>query len=111
LTKGDGNKVKILKENWPAVTFPLPAGSPLTEMEIKLADDTGEVDFGDDGVLAFDGVAFSGSNVVNLSNLTVTTGSLSIGSDKAPNVVGGSITFQGSPLNDKGEMVLVVAAP
>jgi len=111
LSKGDGDKVKIVKENWPAITFPLPAGSPLAEMEIKLAEDTGEVDFADDGVLTFDGVAFSGSNVVNLTNLTLTTGAVTVGSDKAPNVVGGSITFTGSPLNDQGEMVLVVAAP
>ncbi|MFO1462501.1 MAG: hypothetical protein U1F66_01890 [bacterium] len=112
LSKGSADgKVKILTENWPAIKFPLPAGSPLAEMEIKLAEDTGEADFGDDGKLSFEGVAFSGSNVVNLTGLTLTTESLTIGSDKAPNVVGGSINFQGSPLNDQGEMTLVVAAP
>ncbi len=104
-------KVKITTDNWPAITFPLPAGSPIANMEIKLADDTPEADFGSDGKLTFDGVSFSGSNVVNLTGLKLTTESITIGSDVAPNVVGGSITFQGSPLNAQGEMVLVVAAP
>ncbi len=111
LSEVEGGKVKVLPENWPKITFPLPAGSPLTELEIKLAEETGEAPFGDDGVLTFEGVAFSGSNVVNLSDLTLTTGTVTIDSSKAPKVVGGTISFEGSPLNDAGEMKLVVAAP
>ncbi len=53
-------------------TFPLPAGSPLTELEIKLAEETGETDFGDDGVLEFDGVAPAQGTVLGGIGLDLT---------------------------------------
>lgn len=106
----DGEKAVLPADGFPVITFPLPAGSPIPELEIKLADDSPEGSFAA-GVLQLDGLSFSGSNVVNLADLTLTTGTITIGSDKAPNVLGGTITFTGSPMNEAGEMTVVVAAP
>jgi len=107
----DGETASIKTSGWPTITFPLPAGSPIPEMAITLADDSPEGTFSADGKLSIEGMAFSGSNVVNLADITLTTDSITIGSDKAPNVLGGTITFTGSPLNDQGEMTIVIAAP
>ncbi len=101
----------IATSGWPTITFPLPEGSPISEMEIKLAEDTPQGTFAD-GKLTIEGISVSGSNVVNLSGLTLTTESITIGSDRAPNVKDGTITFTGSALNEtSGEMTLVIAAP
>jgi len=106
----DGDKAVLPSTGWPTITFPLPAGSPISELEITLPDDSPEGTF-IAGELVLEGLTFSGSNVVNLSDLTLTTGSLTITSEQAPNVAGGTITFTGSALNDAGEMTVVIAAP
>jgi hypothetical protein len=111
LTKLADGKVKIFPENWPVITFPLPAGSPIAQLDIKMVEETSDVAFGEDGVLTFEGLAFKGGGVVNLTGLTLTTGSITIDSSVAENVFGGSISFEGAPLNEAGEMVLVIAAP
>jgi hypothetical protein len=111
LTELSGGKVKILKNNWPKVTFPLPDGSPLDSLEISLEEDTGEATLGADGALTFEDTAFNGSSVIHLTGLKLTTGSVTIDSSQAPNVHGGTVTFEGSPLSDGGEIKLVVAAP
>jgi len=111
LSELSGGKVQILKNNWPKVTFPLPDGAPLESLEISLEEDTPEGTLGSDGALTFEGVAFNGSNVIHLTGLKLTTGSVTIDSSQAPNVHGGTVTFEGSPLSAEGEIKLVVAAP
>ena len=111
LTDVGGGKVQILKNNWPKITFPLPDGAPLDSLEISLEEDTGEATLGADGALTFEDTAFNGSSVIHLTGLKLTTGSVTIDSSQAPNVHGGTITFEGSPLSAEGEMKLVVAAP
>jgi hypothetical protein len=111
LSEVSGGMVQILKNNWPTVTFPLPDGSPLESLSISLEQDTAQATLGADGALSFEGTAFSGSGVIHLTGLNLTTGSLTIDSSQAPNVHGGTVTFEGSPLSAEGEMTMVVAAP
>lgn len=105
----DGDEATLTPDGWPTITFPLPPGNDLDELIITTTNDSIS-DFSS-GSLDFQGLDFSGSQVVNLTNLNLTTGTVSIDSSQAPNVVDGSITFEGSDLTGDGEMTLVVAAP
>lgn len=110
ILSGEENAVKILPEGWPTITFPLPDGAPLPELNILLDEETTTSDF-TAGALEFNDVTLSAPGVGVFSGLTLTTGSITIDSSQAPNVSGGSITFQGADLDDNGSMVLVVASP
>jgi hypothetical protein len=107
---GEENAVKILPEGWPTITFPLPDDAPIPEINIVLNEETPTADF-TSGSLKFEGVTLEGAGGAGVyPGLTLTTGSITIDSSQAPNVVGGSITFTGSDLDSDGEMTLVVAA-
>lgn len=105
----DGDQATLTPEGWPTVKFPLPPNDQgIDEVDITL-DSEGTADFSG-ASLEFTGMTFVGSGFITLSNLTLTTGSVTVDSSQAPNVFDGSLTLQGSEL-DQGKMTLVVAAP
>jgi hypothetical protein len=110
ILNGPENAVMILPEGWPQVTFPLPAGSQIPEINIVLSEETSTADFSS-GSLKIDDVTMEAPGVGVFPGLTLTTGSITIDSSQAPNVSGGSITFTGSDLDSDGKMTLVVASP
>lgn len=106
---GSEDAVTIAPSGWPTITFPLPDGAPLPELNILLDEETGPTDFSA-GALNFEDVTLSSPGVGAFPGLTLTTGSITIDSSVAPQVSGGSLTVTGSDLDDQGEMTLVTAA-
>lgn len=106
---GDGDQVSLKPDGWPQITFPLPDGAPLPEINIVLDEETEVVDFSS-GSLTFENVILSAPGVGAFGGLTLTTGDLTIDSSAAPNVFGGAFNLTGSDLNESGEMTLVVMA-
>ena len=109
---GSEGEATLTPEGWPTIVFPLPETDPpppLSSLNILLDEEVGPVDFSS-GDLVFENAVLSAPGVGVFSGLTLTTGSITITSAEAPKVFGGTITLTGSPLNDSGEMKLVVAA-
>jgi len=106
---GTEDAATIFPSGWPTITFPLPEGAPLPNLNIILDEETGPADF-TTGALHFENITLSAPGVGAFPGLVLTTGTITIDSSEAPQVSGGSITLQGSDLNEQGEMTLVTAA-
>lgn len=110
ILNGPEDAVKILPEGWPTITFPLPDGAQIPEINILLSEETATSNFAT-GSLKFEDVMVEAPGVGVFPGLTLTTGSITLDSSQAPNVSGGSITLTGSDLDSDGKMTLVIASP